>query len=69
MIDEIYSLLLDLEETLIYQNSSKNKDKETISLRPGLESFIDILSQYYELIIFTELIPEVSISFIKPLLI
>ena len=42
-----YSLILDLEETLL--NNSNN----TVTLRPGLFEFLDEVYKFYELILFT----------------
>ena len=44
-----YSLILDLENILLYFN----KFSGTISLRPGLTSFLKEIKKYYEIIIFT----------------
>ena len=47
----VYTLVLDLDETLIHYI----EDKETayVTVRPGAEEFIEELSKYYEIVIFT----------------
>ena len=48
-----FSLILDLNETLIYFKSNKNPDIGTIKIRPFFESFLELVGKFYELIIFT----------------
>ena len=56
-----YTLILDLDETLIHLktvnilNLIKINDslKGVISYRPGLHTFLDEVSKFYELVIFT----------------
>ena len=48
-----YSLILDLDETLVCVKFSKNNNKGIIHFRPGLFEFLDSLKPYYELISFT----------------
>ena len=48
------TLVLDLDETLIsFQYTNENKKEGILNLRPGLRIFLDEISQYYEIIIFT----------------
>ena len=48
------TLVLDLDETLIsFQYKNENKKEGILNLRPGLRIFLDEISQYYEIIIFT----------------
>jgi len=50
-----YSLILDLEETLLHFNkNSKNNKEGFVDIRPGTLKFLDDISQYYELIVFNE---------------
>ena len=41
--------MLDLDETLIHYDEQES----TLSLRPGAEAFILLMSQFYEIVIFT----------------
>jgi len=61
-LNEIYTLVLDLDETLIHYDSEKEVDEgkgETgYLIRPGALEFIDQLSEYYELVVFTAGMPD-----------
>ena len=49
-----YTLILDLDETLIYfKLLNPNKRLGKILLRPGLINFLEIIKEFYEIIIFT----------------
>ena len=49
-----YTLILDLEETLInFRLKSENKGEGILKLRPGLYQFLDEVQKYYEIILFT----------------
>ena len=47
-----YTLVLDLDETLIHMKELNENDGE-LSIWPGAESFIYNLAKYMEIIIFT----------------
>jgi len=49
-----YTLILDLDETLICFKSSKfDENIGNIHIRPGLEIFLEIIKEFFEIIIFT----------------
>jgi TFIIF-interacting CTD phosphatase-like protein len=55
--DKIYTLVLDLDETLVHY--VEDTDNAYIQIRPGCENFIEEMAQYYELIIFTAAMQDV----------
>ena len=49
-----YTLILDLDETMIcFKSSPEQKNVGNIHIRPGLEIFLEIIKEFYEIIIFT----------------
>eukprot|EP00347_Sterkiella_histriomuscorum_P016243 403353940 len=62
-----YTLVLDLDETLIHfecDEEEQDEDEQGYYLiRPGAIKFLNELSKYYELVIFTAAMPDVSIVF------
>ena len=49
-----YTLILDLDETLIcFHFISPEKGIGEIHLRPGLDNFLEVIKNYYEIIVFT----------------
>ncbi len=49
-----YSLVLDLDETLIHFKPQNNgEDGGILRVRPGIYEFLDEVGKYYELIVFT----------------
>ena len=49
-----YSLILDLDETLIHFKVNNDDDSEgMLQIRPGVIPFLEKIGQYYELIVFT----------------
>ena len=49
-----YTLVLDLDETLIHFRLDKNNDsKGILRIRPGLQQFLKEMYNIYELVIFT----------------
>ena len=50
-----YSLVLDLDETLIHFNvNHEQNDEGVLKLRPGVFTFLEKVKEYYEIILFTE---------------
>ena len=61
-----YTLVLDLDETLIHLESDEDAEDEIDQvyylIRPGAIKFLNELSKYYELVVFTAAMPDVNIS-------
>lgn len=51
-----YTLVLDLDETLVHYFETENSS--TFSIRPGVAQFLEKMSKYFELIIFTAAIQD-----------
>ena len=51
-----YTLILDLDETLIYLDKVKDlkDDNGTFKIRPGTFTFLEKMQQFYEIVIFSE---------------
>ena len=50
-----YSLILDLDETLIHFKVNHNEDDEgVLKLRPGVFTFLEKVGEFYEIILFSE---------------
>ena len=50
-----YSLVLDLDETLIhFKVNHSHNDEGVLKLRPGISTFLEVIKDYYEIILFTE---------------
>jgi Dullard-like phosphatase family protein len=49
-----YTLVLDLDETIIHFKVNPNNDSEgVLRVRPGIFEFLETLGKYYEIIVFT----------------
>ena len=49
-----YSLILDLDETLVHFKINNEDDSEgVLQIRPGVIQFLELVGKYYELIVFT----------------
>ena len=59
MIDEseVYTLVLDLDETLIHYEMD-DVDGDYYLIRPGAIKFLRDMALYYEIVIFTAAMPE-----------
>ena len=58
---KIYTLVLDMDETLIhYQPPADDapEDEGFYMIRPGCKCFLRDLSMYYELVVFTAAMPD-----------
>ena len=51
--DREYCLVLDLDETLVHYIEEEHNDNAFVKVRMGAETFINILSDYCEIVIFT----------------
>jgi CTD small phosphatase-like protein 2 len=67
--EQKYTLVLDLDETLIHlecedEGNEGQNDEDSVYylIRPGTIKFLNELSRYYELVIFTAAMPDVSKS-------
>ena len=49
-----FTLVLDLDETLIHFKIEENNEEGIIKLRPGIFKFLEEMSKYYELVLFSE---------------
>jgi len=60
-IDEVYTLVLDLDETLIHFEVDEDEASEEPGyylIRPGALRFLNELSEYYEIVVFTAAMPD-----------
>ena len=48
-----YSLVIDLDETLIHFNTGNTDEEGVLRIRPGITEFLEEIGKYYELILFT----------------
>ena len=49
-----FTLVLDLDETLLHFKIEENNEEGIIKLRPGIFKFLEEVSKYYELVLFSE---------------
>ena len=55
----LYTLVLDLDETLIhFQQAEQEDDEGFYMIRPGCNKFLKELSQFYEIVVFTAAMPD-----------
>ena len=63
-----YTLVLDLDETLIhFKTNPNNEESGTIQIRPYLYQFLDNIKKYYELVVFTAATKEYADPIINAL--
>jgi CTD small phosphatase-like protein 2 len=64
MVGMKYTLVLDLDETLIHYDDDPTEDDEEgfYMVRPAAMKFIRTLKDYFEIVIFTAAMHEVSFS-------
>ena len=56
--DKTYTLVLDLDETLIHYDVDEAENEGFYLIRPGALKFLYEMKYYYELVVFTAAIPE-----------
>lgn len=64
----MYTLVLDLDETLIHFEIDEDVDPNEEEpgyylIRPGALKFLSDLSEYFEIVVFTAAMPDVSNNF------
>jgi len=60
---KVYTLVLDLDETLIhFEEGNLDEDDEEgfYMIRPGAMKFLREMAKYYEVVVFTAAMPDVS---------
>ena len=58
-----YTLVLDLDETLIHYDIDEIKNEGFYRVRPNTIQFLKELSEFFEIVVFTAAIPEVILFF------
>ena len=65
-LEEVYTLVLDLDETLIHfeidEDVPDDEEPGYYLIRPGALKFLSELSEYFEIVVFTAAMPDVSFS-------
>jgi CTD small phosphatase-like protein 2 len=60
--DKVYTLVLDLDETLIHYHEDAAMDEPGyVLVRPGALEFLEEMNKYYEIVIFTAAMKDVSV--------
>jgi TFIIF-interacting CTD phosphatase-like protein len=66
-ISEVYTLVLDLDETLIHFEIDDDVDDDDggyYNIRPGALRFLSVLSEFFEVVVFTAAMPDVSLIYL-----
>ncbi|CAK9148858.1 unnamed protein product [Ilex paraguariensis] len=56
MEQHVFTLVLDLNETLVYSDWKRERGWRTFK-RPGVEAFLEHLAQFYEIIVYSDQLP------------
>lgn len=56
--DKVYTLVLDLDETLIHFDQEDDDEEGCYFIRPGAIKFLKEMSFYYEVVVFTAAMPD-----------
>ena len=69
-LEDVYTLVLDLDETLIHFEIDEDVDPDDEEpgyylIRPGALRFLAELSEYFEVVVFTAAMPDVSSLYSK----
>ena len=62
-VDQPYTLVLDLDETLIHYEvdeavNAEDEDPGYYLIRPGAMKFLQLMSEYFEVVVFTAAMPD-----------
>ena len=55
--DKVYTLVLDLDETLVHY--VEDEESAYIQIRPGTENFLDEMAEFFEIVVFTAAMQDV----------
>jgi TFIIF-interacting CTD phosphatase-like protein len=59
--NKLYTLVLDLDETLIHYDVDESENEGFYLIRPGALKFLYEMKYFYEIVVFTAAIPEVRV--------
>lgn len=55
-----FTLVLDLDETLVHLVDNEEEEGSYCYFRPGVNIFLKTLAKHYEIVVFTAAMPDVS---------